>query len=208
MKSTLRISLSLTLLLMSWSAQAQQIYMCKDATGRTVTSDRQIPECVDRAVRELGRDGTFRREIPAPLTPEQKREKQLQEAKAKADAMAVEEQRQSDRLMLARYASEKDIEASRQRSLDLVQEQIKRETKEMAAAEKNLKAAQVEADVQMKKKVAPSPDVKHRVDDAEQAIQAAKKAIQEHEAELAQINVKYDQTLKRYREITTYTAAR
>lgn len=197
MNSAVKTLLALSLLLSSWGAQAQ-IYMCKDASGRTLTSDRPIPECADRVTRELGRDGIIRREIPPPLTPAQRREKKLEEDKAKAAALALEEQKQSDRLMLARYANEKDIDASRKRSLYLVQEQIKREMKELALAEKNLKAAQ--ADMQ-KKKPAPA-EAKHKVEDAEQVVLNGRKAIEEHEAEIKKINDKYDQTLQRYREIT------
>lgn len=210
MKNTHKFLLLLSSLLTTWMAHAQTTYMylCKDASGRTITSDRPIPECADRAIKELDRSGMVRREIPPPLTPEQRREQKLKEAKAKADAVALEEQKQSDRLILARYASEKDIEASRKRSLDLVQEQLKRETKELAAAEKNLKAAQAEADVQMKKKVPSAVLAKRRAADAEQAVLAAKKAIEEREDELVQINAKYEQTLKRYREIVSGEAAK
>jgi hypothetical protein len=206
MKSALRIMTSLSLLLTFWNAQAQKIYMCKDADGRTLTSDRPIPECANRAIKELGRDGMVRREIPPPLTPEQQREQKMQEAKAKAEAALVEEQRQYDRQILARYSQEKDIEASRKRSLDLVQEQIKRETKELADAEKNLQAVQAEIDAQKKKTSALPADLKHRFEDAELLVENGKKAVEEHEAEIVKINVKYDQVLKRYREITSKAA--
>ncbi len=37
-------------------AQAE-IYICKDASGKTLTSDRPIMECQDRKVRVLGKNG-------------------------------------------------------------------------------------------------------------------------------------------------------
>lgn len=210
MKNTLKFLVFLSSFPMMWIAHAQTtyMYMCKDAGGRTITSDRPIPECADRAVKELDRSGMVRREIPPPLTPEQRREQKLKQEKAKADAAALEEQRQSDRLLLARYASEKDIEASRKRSLDLVQEQLKRETKEMAAAEATLKTAQAEADAQMKRKAPSASLAKRRATNAEQAVLAARKAIEERQEELVQIDAKYDQALKRYREIAGGAAAK
>ena len=208
MKRTFKILILLSLLSVISIAHAQKMYMCKDANGRTITSDHPIPECADRATKELDRAGMVRREIPPPPTPEQRREQKLKEEKAKADAIVAEEQKQNDRLILARYANEQDIESSRKRALDLVQERLKHETKDMVALEKNLAAAQAEAAAQTKAKGAPSPAVKHKTDDAEQAVQAAKKSIQAHEAELTQNNIKYDQTLKRYREITSEAAAK
>ena len=44
------------------------IFMCKDASGRTITSDRPIPECAERTVWEYGNTGSLKREIAAPLT--------------------------------------------------------------------------------------------------------------------------------------------
>lgn len=210
MKNTLKFLVFLFSFPMMWIAHAQTtyMYMCKDAGGRTITSDRPIPECADRAVKELDRGGMVRREIPPPLTPEQRREQKLKQEKAKADAAALEEQRQSDRLLLARYGSEKDIEASRKRSLDLVQEQLKRETKEMAAAEAALKTAQAEADAQTKRKAPSASLAKRRATNAEQAVLAARKAIEERQEELVQIDAKYDQALKRYREIAGGAAAK
>ncbi len=46
-----------------------------------------------------------------------------------------------------------------------------------------------------------------KIDDVEQAIQTARKGVQEREAELVQINLKFDETLKRYREIAGDDAA-
>jgi hypothetical protein len=208
MKRTFKILIALPLLMAMSIAHAQKMYMCKDASGRTITSDRPIPECADRATKELDRTGMVRREIPPPPTPEQRREQKMKEEKAKADAIIAEEQKQNDRLILAHYANEKDIEASRKRALDLVQERIKRETNDMTALQKNLTAVQAEAAAQTKAKGAPSPVLKHRMDEAEQAIETAKKSLQVREAELVQINTKHDQTLKRFREITGEASAK
>ncbi|MDF3035707.1 MAG: hypothetical protein K0S28_981, partial [Paucimonas sp.] len=76
-----------------------QIYMCKDASGRTLTSDRPIPECSNREMREMGKDGVTRRVIAAPLTAEEKRKRTQEEEKKKAEATALEEQRKSDRAL-------------------------------------------------------------------------------------------------------------
>lgn len=207
MKCTVKALFILSFVLTPWIAHAQ-IYMCKDASGRTITSDRPIPECADRAVREYGKSGVLKRDIPAPLTAEEKRQKQLQEEKQKADATAVEEQRKNDRAIMARYAKEADIEIARKRSVDVVQEQVKRGNASIAASGKQLKQAHAEMESYKKKQAKPPAELQHRVEQAEQSVKDETKTMKENEAEIAQINAKYDQTLKRYREIAVGAATK
>lgn len=187
------------------AAHAQVIYICKDTAGKTFTSDRLLPECANRAVREMDRNGMVRREIPAPLTAEQKRHKQLEEERLKAEAAAVEEQKQADRAMLARYRKEADIESARKRTLELVQEQLKREAGTLAALEQDRADVQKKIDQANKKPIAAA--LQSRLAESEQSIAAVKKKILAYQAEEAQINRKFDATLKRYRELTGNTAA-
>lgn len=185
--------------MMPFALQAQ-IIMCKDAAGRTYTSDRPIMECSGRAVREFGSNGVLRREIPAPLTAEQKRQKQLEEEKQKADEAALAEQKQADRAMLARFGKEGDIEVARKRTLDIAQEQFKRQTEAVAAAEKQLQQVRSEmAKVKNPKDVPPG--LLRRSEESSKALGEQKKKSQDIETEIAQINLKYDAMLKRYREL-------
>lgn len=177
-----------------------QIIMCKDAAGRTYSSDRPIMECSGRAVREFGSNGVLRREIPAPLTAEQKRQKQLEEEKRKEEKAKLAAQKQADRAILARYGKESDIEAARKRTLEVVQEQLKRQTESVAAAEKQKQQAQSEIAQAKNPNDVPS-ELLHRSKDADKTLQDQKKKIHEFEAEIAQINQKFDATLKRFREL-------
>lgn len=190
-----------------WLAHAQ-IYVCKDAIGRTISSDRQISECADRAVRELSRTGLLKREIPAPLTAEERRQKQLQEKKERAEAEALEEQQKSDRAMLARYRSEADIEKGRQLLLDQAQEHGKRNKGLLEAAELQLRQAQADMETSRKGNAKPTGDLAGRIDAAALDVAERKKIMQEDEAEIARINEKFDQTLNRYREVAKVMVAK
>jgi hypothetical protein len=112
-----------------------QIFMCKDAAGHTLTSDHPIPECADRAMRELDNRGMVRREIAAPMTAEQKRQQQADEEKRKAEQAAAQEQKRNDRAIRLRYRSEADIEAARERSLAPIQDKLQREKASLAAGQ-------------------------------------------------------------------------
>jgi chromosome segregation ATPase len=190
---------------MSLTAQAQ-IIMCKDASGKTHTADRPIMECTGRAVREFGSNGALKREVPAPLTAEQKRHKQLEEEKRKAEEAALVEQKQADRAILARYRNEDDIEIARKRTLDMIQERFRRQTDTLATAEKQQKEVQAEI-AQLKNKKDVSPALHRRSEESDKALRDEKKKFQDYEAEIAQINERYDATLKRYRELNNRQSA-
>ena len=89
-----------------------QIFSCKDAKGRTLTSDRPIAECAG-AVRELREDGAMRREIAAPLTPEQQRLKDEEDARAQMLAHQKREQALRDKALLMAYPSVESLEQMR-----------------------------------------------------------------------------------------------
>jgi hypothetical protein len=198
--------LGLPFLLLSYSAQAE-IFMCKDASGKTLTSDRPIPDCAS-AVREFGVNGQLKRVIPAPLTPEQKKQKQAEEEKQKAEAEAAAEQRRQDRAILARYESESDIEAARKYALQQEQEDMKRDNLAMTDAQKDLNAANEELKPYTLKKTKPPATLTRRIETAEATIRETQQSTKNHQDKIAQINAKFDETLKRFRELTTPTASK
>jgi hypothetical protein len=206
MRDSARIWLLLSLLAAHCSAQAQ-IYMCKDANGRTFTADRPIVECAGRTLREFDRKGQVRREIPPPPTADQKRELQAQEEKRRQAELAADEQRRSDRAMRFRFRNEGEIEVARKRAVEAVQDQIKRETGVLAAVDKRRQAAQAEADSYRKKNEAVPGDLQRTVNDADRGVRESKKTIADHEADIASINAKHDATLKRYRAVSGVASA-
>ena len=199
MKGAVKTLVFLSIFIVSGAHAA--IFMCKDASGRTLTSDRPIPECADRAIREYGNNGAVKRDIAAPLTAEQKREKQLQDDKKKADLAAADEQKKADRALSARYRSEEDITAARKRDSSVISDQIAQQKKALSVADKDWKEAQVAVESQKKKGVVPA-GMQYKLDRAEQSVRDLKIRVSESEVELAQVHAKYDSTLQRYREIT------
>lgn len=198
--------LGLPFLLLSHSAQAA-IFMCKDASGKTLTSDRPIPDCAG-AVREFGTNGQLKRVIPPPLTPEQKKEKQAEEEKQKAEAEAAAEQRRQDRAMLARFDNESDIELARRHALQQEQEDMKRDRLTLADEQKKLDAANEEMKPYTLKKTKPPITLIRKIETAESTIRETQQSIKDHEDKIVQINAKFDATLKRFRELTTPTASK
>jgi hypothetical protein len=182
------------------AAAYAQIIMCKDANGKTHTSDRPIIECADRPIREFGSSGYLRREIPAPLTAEQKRQKQLEDEKRRAEEIALLEQKQADRALLARYRSEDDIEIARKRALDVVQDHFVRQTEAIAAAEKLQRDAQSDM-VRLKNRNEVPPALQQRLEESDKKVRDEKSKRQSYAEAMVNINAQFDATLQRYREL-------
>lgn len=180
-------------------AHAGTFYMCKDANGRTFTSDRPIPECANQPLREYGNNGVLKREISPPLTAEQKREKALQEQRRQEAQAAAEEQRRTDRALLARYGNEKDIAVARDRATAATNERIAQQKTDLADAEREWKAAQAAVDAHGKNVPTVARD---KLAKALENMRVRKAALRDSEIALSQISAKYDAVLQRYRELT------
>ncbi|MQR00528.1 DUF4124 domain-containing protein [Glaciimonas sp. GS1] len=207
-RSAKRINFKLTCLvfmlpltLLTAPLSQAQIYSCKDAGGRTISSDRPMPECDHSDVQLLSKSGIVKGDIPAPLNAEQKRQKQIQDAKRQAAADAIEQQRQQDRALLARYHNEDDIAISRRYYLALSQDYITRDKGLIEDAKKQLESDRLESEFYKKKKVLPAA-LRNSIDEANRAIANAKSSIADHQADAVKINLKFDDMLKRYRELT------
>ncbi|GAA4021556.1 DUF4124 domain-containing protein [Actimicrobium antarcticum] len=178
-----------------------QIYMCKDAAGRTITSDRPIPECALRPMRELGNNGVTLREIPAPLTAEQKYQKQLAAERQKADAAAALEVRRRDMAILERFRSEREIEFARKRAISGVEEKIRSEQLSYSLAEKQFGEASRDAERYRRNGVLPAFHVQ-KVERARDAVQAEQQLLIQHKHELLKVDAWFDDTLMRFRELS------
>lgn len=183
-------------------AQAQKIYSCKDATGRTITSDRPIPECANRPMKELNNSGMVKREIPVPLTAAEARIKKEAEEKRKADEAAAIEQRRRDLTLLQTYKSEQQIMLERQQRLIQLRNNVNIALTAKTTAEAKQKAAQLEADG-FKAKGALIPSfVKTKISDAERTAQQEGKNAETYEAEISKEKAKYDDIIARYRSVS------
>jgi chromosome segregation ATPase len=201
MGNVIAVMCGLCALLAVPSAHAQ-IYQCRDASGRTITSDRVVPECADRSVREYSRSGVLKREIPAPLSAGEKRKLEQQEAQRKAEADERERQRRADFAMLERYRSVDEIEMARQRALRFVHDQIERERAALTEAEKQWTQAQAKLASFNGKGIAPPATLSHQVETLASRLDEGHRRLSEYQNEAARINASFDRTVARFNELT------
>lgn len=105
-------------------ASAQGIYSCVDAKGRKLTSDRPIPECLDREQRELSSSGRTKRIVPPSMTADERAalEKKLQ-AQQEEEARLQNEKRQT-RALFVRFPTPESHDKERAQTLKGLQQAV------------------------------------------------------------------------------------
>lgn len=200
LRHTLPTALFLALLFpLSGQAAEPQIYLCKDANGRTITSDQPIPECANRSVKVMSKDGTVRREIPPPPTREQLEAKKQAEEQRKIDAQLAKEQKLKDEALLSTYRTEKEIEAARERTIAQLRTDIIEANNAADNASRKRRAVQTDIDKIQKRPIPPA--LQRQLDEAEQAMQAERKRADKLEADMLAQKTKFDAIAKRFREL-------
>jgi hypothetical protein len=103
------LTVALGLCLLAGTAMAQNsggIYSCIDSKGRRLTSDRPIPECLDREQRELGSSGVVRRVVPPSYTAEERAKLDAQRKAEELQRARVAEEKRRDKALLVRYPNQ------------------------------------------------------------------------------------------------------
>jgi hypothetical protein len=102
--------------LLASGAASAAIYCCDDG-GRRVCGDILPAACYGQSYREMGSDGTLKRQVAAPLTREEIARRKADEEKRKADEQAQVKQRRLDDALLNSYTSVEEIDRRRDREI-------------------------------------------------------------------------------------------
>ena len=194
---------TLAMLVMAQSVLAQtsgRIYTCKDASGKTITSDRPLPECQGREGRVLSKTGTTVQTIEAPLTDDQRAAREAEEEKKKEAAVVRAEQLRRDKALLSTYQNLDDLESKRQRALLQVEREMRESEKRMGVLEKVEQENKQEQEFYKRKQM--PVELKRRVDENEGALRAEKLLLASKKGEIVQVNQKFDDDKRRFTELT------
>ncbi len=176
-----------------------QLYVCKTPSGHTLTEDKPPAECGDSVIRELNRDGTVRRTIEPPLTPEQKAEREAENRRRHERELQAQEQMRKDRALLETYASEDEIEASRDRTLATRQTLIDRANQQLKEYRADRKHLDDEAEFYARRQM---PDkLKRALQDNVDLQNQQLHAIEDIHSDMNHINERFDAELRRFREL-------
>jgi hypothetical protein len=175
------------------------IYTCVNARGQRLTSDRPIPECLDREQQIRNRDGSSRGVLGPSMTAE---ERSAHEEKLRRE-MAAEAARRdavrNDRNLVNRYPDEERHRQARASALEPLMGALASTERRLAELEAERRKLLEEAEFYRGKDL--PGDLRQKFGRNQASIQAQRDAAQNHQAELRRINATYDQELARLRRL-------
>ena len=172
--------------------------------GGRICGDSFPERCRGKAYSILDAKGNLIREEPAPLTPQQKAEAAAEAQRKKDLEEHAREQRRQDQALLQTYTSAQDIDRSQARAELDVGAAIRGAEEKIAAARKQRKKFEDEAEFYKRKSL--PPEVTKGLRDADHEIKTQQELLDVKRKDLASIQTKYDADRKRYAELTGQSA--
>jgi hypothetical protein len=178
----------------------QKLYRYTDpVTGKTVYTDKLPPGTAGRANEELSPQGTVIRRTEAALTPEQLAAREAERKRKLEEELAAKEEKRKNMALLNTYPSERDIEEARVRALKANEDAVKEAERRVADAQKRKAALAAEAEFY---KTRPMPALlKQEIQTNEAEIRAQSELLENKRKETDAINARYDEDLRRYRNL-------
>jgi hypothetical protein len=183
------------------SAQAQSIFTCTDGSGRRITSDRPIKECLDREQRELGSSGTVRRVVPPSYTAEERARIAAERRAEELEASRIAEERRRERALLVRYPHKAVHDKERADALsqvDDVMDAVRKREETLLAQRKD-----IDAELEFyQSDLAKAPTwLRRKIEDNTEQIQVQKRFLVEQAREKDRINARFDEELSKLRQL-------
>lgn len=175
------------------------IYSCVDNSGKRLTSDRVIGECLDREQRVLNKDGSLRMVIPPRMSAE---ERAAAEARKRERALADAAQKDAvrrDRNLLLRYPNEAAHKQAREAAMEDLHKGIGQSEKRLQELRAERKPLDAETEFYQGKRLPGKLRTQIEANDAQQ--QAQRDIIQQQRAEMVRLNGLYDAELTRLRRM-------
>lgn len=180
------------------------IYSCIDSQGRRITSDRPIPECLDREQRELGKTGVVRRVVPPSYTAEERARLEEQKKAEEMQRARVAEEKRRDRALLVRYPNQGVHDKERADALAQVDEVIGAVNKRQEALARQRQDIDTELEFyQNDPKKAPAW-LQRKLEDNTQQVEIQKRFLADQAQEKQRINARFDEELAKLKMLWTY----
>lgn len=187
------------------AAQGRTTYCCTDDGGKQTCSDVLPKQCYGRAYREINAQGVTTRRIDAPLTAEQRAQKEADAKKAKEEEARRLEQDRRNRALLATYASEQDIDYVRDRTVADIEKAI--DGLRVKQDELAKRKQQLDTEAEFYKKKPMPPQLQSQMRDNEIEMKAQQAVIDGRQKEIGVVRARYEEEKTRYRELTKKKAA-
>lgn len=191
--------ITIAVMIAAASVQART-YCCTDDHGRRVCGDILPEQCQKRSYSEFNAQGVVRKQYDAPLTPEQRAQREAETARKKAEAKQAAEDVRRNRVLVASYSTIADLDAKRDRVLIGANANLK-------AAQERLEAAEAQRQKLTERAAAIRdrpihPILKAKIGDSEAEIIASRAELAAKKKEIADIQAQFDEDRRRYLALT------
>ncbi|MBI5785307.1 MAG: DUF4124 domain-containing protein [Rhodocyclales bacterium] len=190
------------MLVLSAIPASARIYCCTDGNGRRVCGDILPVQCQTRAYNEFNPQGVLKKKYDAPLTPEQRVQRDAELAKKKAAEHAAAEQARRDKAMLASYNSVADIDAKRARTVTGAQADIKTAEERLEAVQLRLEKLRKSVERYNNEKKPVPESLQANLRDSEADMVMRQKTLELKKQELVTIQQHFDHDRQRFMELT------
>jgi hypothetical protein len=193
----------------SASAQAntQGIYTCIDSKGRRITSDRPIPECLDREQRQLSGSGLVRRVLPPSYTAEERAQLDAQRRLEEEQRARGAEEKRRDRALMIRYPTQASHDKERAEALGQIDEVVNAVNKRERALEQQRKEIDTELEFYQRDPDKAPAWLRRKLEDNQQQVLVQKRFLEEQALEKKRINARFDEELVKLRQLWAGVAA-
>jgi hypothetical protein len=196
----------LAVLMLAGVAAAQDrsstgIYSCVDSKGRRLTSDRPIPECLDREQRQLGSSGVVRRVVPPSYTADERAKIEAQKKNEELQRARIAEEKRRDRALMVRYPNQAMHDKERADALGQIDEVVGAVNKRVTAL--GLQRKEIDTELEFYQgDVNKAPSwLKRKLEDNEQQVAVQKRFLADQAQEKQRINARFDEELAKLRQL-------
>ena len=190
----------------SWAQDAPVIsgvYTCIDAKGRKLTADRPIPECTDREQKVLNPSGTVKAKVGPSLTAQEKAELEQKERREAEERNRTADEKRRDRALLTRYPNRAVHDQERIEAMAQIKVVIQAAKNRLDELIKQRVGIDDEMEFYKKDPSKAPAYVRRQLDENMQSQAVQRRFIQEQEAEIRRVNVRFDDELVRLRQLWT-----
>ena len=180
---------------------AAKMYKWVDDKGTTHYGETIPPEYANKDRTELNKAGRVVDKKEA-LTPEERRAKELEDARKREDEEAAVEQKRRDKALLNTYSSVKEIDLARTRNLQQVEARLNSINSQLKMAGDNLAGLQKEADGYTSASKQIPASLQEDLQESQARLNKLKQDMEKSRAEKATVEARYDAEKTRYKELT------
>ena len=179
----------------------QSIYTCVDKQGRKLTSDRPIPECIDREQRELSPTGTVRRVLGPTLTEHERAALEVERRKELEERNRIADERKRERVLIARYPDKAAHDAERTLAIVQVDAVTATATQRIAELQARRKTLDTEMEFYRKDPAKAPMLLRHQLAENDEEVQEQRRFIAGQDQEKRRIHQRFDEELAQLRKL-------